>query len=365
ALASGGQYFLADDVETLTVALLQILANINDRSLSFSAPSVSVNTFNRTQNLNDVYMTMFGARSRAHWPGNLKKYKITNFTTVVAGVPVITPTITDVNGVPAVDPSTGFFYDTARSYWTAGGADGNDVLLGGAANALPIPAQRNLYTYNGSDNTLSAAANAITPSNSGAFQNSDFGLTGATGEPTMDDVIRWMRGEDVRDEDNNAATTVRNAMGDPLHSQPAAIVYGGTAQNPDVVVYTATNDGYLHAVDGATGQEIWSFVPKDLLANMTRLYFNPSAKYKQYGIDGNIVPIVKDENNNGIVDGNDFVYIVFGRRRGGDNYMAIDVTNKNAPELLWDVTLPAAGQSWSTPVVARMDINTGALNADK
>jgi len=78
ALASGGQYFLADDVESLTRTLLAIIADINDKSLSFSAPAVSVNTFNRTQNLNDVYMTMFGAKAKAHWPGNLKKYKITN-----------------------------------------------------------------------------------------------------------------------------------------------------------------------------------------------------------------------------------------------------------------------------------------------
>jgi type IV pilus assembly protein PilY1 len=365
ATVAGGQYFLADDVETLTVALLQILANINDRSVSFSAPSVSVNTFNRTQNLNDVYMTLFGARSHVHWPGNLKKYKITNFTTVgPGGETILVPTITDVNGNPAVDPATGFFYDTARSFWTAG-ADGNNVELGGAAHALPIPTSRNLYTNNGADDTLSAASNAITPSNAAAFQLADFGLSGATGEPTMDEVIRWMRGEDVRDEDGNPLTTVRNAMGDPLHSQPAAIIYGGTAANPDVVVYTATNDGYLHAVNGATGEELWSFVPKDLLPNMTRLYFDASANYKQYGIDGNIVPVVKDENNNGIVDGADFVYIIFGKRRGGSDYIAIDVTNKNAPELLWNVTVTDAGQSWSTPVVARMDINVGGLNADK
>ena len=36
ALNSGGQYFLADDVESLTKTLLSIIANINDRSLSFS-----------------------------------------------------------------------------------------------------------------------------------------------------------------------------------------------------------------------------------------------------------------------------------------------------------------------------------------
>ncbi len=254
--------------------------------------------------------------------------------------------------------------DTTKGYWTTGGADGNDVRLGGAARQLPHPARRNLYTNNG-DTSLSATSNQITPANAGAFTNADFGLTGATGEPTVDEIIRWSRGEDLLDEDNDPATSIRYAMGNPLHSQPAALVYGGTEAHPEVVVYTATNDGYLHAVDGNTGTELWSFVPKELLSNFTRLYFDPDARYQQYGIDGNVVPIVKDINGNGIVDGADFVYIVFGLRRGGNSYYALDVTNKNAPQLMWHVSYPEMGESWSTPVIARMDINVGGLNADK
>jgi len=349
---SGGEYFLADDVESLTKTLLSIIANINERSLSFSAPAVSVNTFNRTQNLNDLYLTMFGARARAHWPGNLKKYKIVNRV------------ITDANDISAVDPMTGFFYDTAKSYWTGAGADGNDVRLGGAARQLPDPTLRNLYTNNGAA-SLSATSNRITPANAGAFTNADFGLSGASGEPTKDEIIRWARGEDVRDEDNNIATDIRYAMGDPLHSQPAAIVYGGTPANPDVVVYTATNDGYLHAIRGDTGEELWSFVPKELLPNFTRLYFDPNSRYKQYGLDGDVVPVVKDSNNNGIVDGSDFVYLIVGMRRGGGSYYALDVTNKTAPTLKWKVDYAEMGESWSAPVVAKIDINTGGLNADK
>ena len=95
------------------------------------------------------------------------------------------------------------------------------------------------------------------------------------------------------------------------------------------MIYTATNDGYLHAIDGDTGTELWSFVPKQVLGNMTRLFFDPSSKYKQYGLDGNVVPIVKDANKNGIVDGADFVVLIFGMRRGGSTYFALDVTNKN------------------------------------
>ncbi|MDA0994565.1 MAG: PilC/PilY family type IV pilus protein [Proteobacteria bacterium] len=370
---SGGEYFQANDVQSLTKTLLSIIANINDKSLSFSAPAVSVNTFNRTQNLNDMFLTMFGAKSRAHWPGNLKKYRITNRIVVDGlGNPIldangkiqIDPTITDVNGNDAVDPMTGFFYDSSKSYWTVGAADGNDVKFGGAAKRLPNPSIRNLYTSKNGNN-LTAAANLLTPSNAGAFTTADFGLSGATGEPTIDEIIRWARGEDILDEDNNPATTVRYAMGDPLHAQPAAIVYGGTPTNPDIVVYTATNDGYLHATNGSTGDELWSFVPKEMLSNFTRLYFDPASKYKQYGLDGNVVPVVKDANNNGIVDGADFVYLIFGMRRGGTTYYALDVTNKNSPQLLWQVSYPEMGESWSTPVVTRMDINTSGTNVEK
>jgi type IV pilus assembly protein PilY1 len=355
AADSGGDYYTADDVESLTKTLLSIIAEINDRSLSFSAPAVSVNTFNRTQNLNDIYITTFGAKSKAHWPGNLKKYRIADRKVV------------DANGNDAVDPATGFFVTSARSYWTTGAPDGNDVLLGGAAQQLPTPAVRNLYTNNTTSGDLTAAANHIATSNASSFQDSDFGLSGATGEPTMDEIIRWARGEDVRDEDSNATTTVRKAMGDPLHSQPAAVVYGGTETNPEVVVYTATNDGYLHAFDGATGDELWAFVPKELLDNMTRLYFDPNSKYKQYGIDGNVIPVVKDVDFDGVIESadGDFVQLIFGMRRGGNSYYSLDVTDKNSPILLWSKINAGFGESWSTPIVSRMDINSVSQNNDK
>ncbi|NIA27449.1 MAG: hypothetical protein GWP02_05275 [Desulfobulbaceae bacterium] len=364
---SGGSYFLANDVESLTKTLLSIIANINDLSLSFSAPAVSVNTFNRTQNLNDMYITAFGVKARAHWPGNLKKYSIsTTYFVDANGNDVFDTRIVDVNGADAVDPATGFFSTTAKSYWTTGAADGNDVRKGGAAQQIPDPLVRDLYTNNGGSD-LTAGANAVTPSNTAAFTQADFGLTGATGEPTIEELIRWARGEDLLDEDSNPSTTVRKVMGDPLHSQPAAVVYGGTEQNPDVVVFTATNDGYLHAISGATGIELWSFIPKELLSNLKRLYFDPRSKYKQYGLDGNVVPIVKDVDNDGIVEAadGDFVQLIFGMRRGGNSFYSLDVTNKNSPKLLWRTNLAEFGESWSSPVVARMDIASVSQNVDK
>ena len=354
ATLGGGDYFLADDVESLTIALLEIVNNITDRSLSFAAPAVAVNTFNRTQNLNDLYMTTFAAREKYHWPGNLKKYEI------------VDGEIVDRNGDPAVNPNDGLFYDSAASFWSSG-IDGSDVNEGGALENLPDPALRKLYTNQTVNNDLTAAANAITPSNADTFSLADLGLTGAPDEPSKDDLIRWALGEDVQDEDLNPLTTSRKAMGDPLHSQPAAVVYGGDAANPEVVVYTATNDGYVHAIDASDGSELWAFIPKEHLPKLPSLYLNADASFKTYGVDGDIVPLIADRDRDGTVEpaDGDFVYIMFGMRRGGNSYYMLDVTNRNKPIVKWRVSAAEFGQTWSRPTVARVNIDHTGLNDDK
>lgn len=346
---TNGKFFVATDPENLATSLLSIFDEIQEQSLTFTTPVVAVNAFNRTQNLNDLYMSVFQSTNRAHWPGNIKKYKI------------VDAEITDVDGNAVIDPLTGFFDDDAKSFWTVGAADGGKVTAGGAANVLPDPATRKLYTNNtvGSEIDLTAGINALTESNDTAFVTADFGLTGAAGEPTIAEMIRWANGEDVQD--GIPAITIRNEMGDPLHSQPAAIDYG-TGGTSDVVVYSATNDGYLHAIDSDTGVELWSFVPKELLDNFARLFNNPTERYKQYGIDGDITPIVSDNNGNGEIDvlDGDFVYIVFGLRRGGNSYYALDVTDRTSPILKWNVSHPGFGQSWSAPVITR--VNTTSID---
>jgi type IV pilus assembly protein PilY1 len=195
------------------------------------------------------------------------------------------------------------------------------------------------------------------------YSLADFGFASAT--TTVNEVIRWMRGEDITDVDNDPATTVRNAMGDPLHSRPAAVVYGGTPSDPDAVIFAATNDGYLHAVDARTGRELWAYVPKELLPNMARLYEDPEMAYKLYGIDGDIVPVVRDVDRDGTIEplDGDFVIIMFGMRRGGNTYRALNVTDKDNPVLLWERVLDEGGQSWSAPVVTRLDIPGTVQNA--
>jgi type IV pilus assembly protein PilY1 len=271
--------------------------------------------------------------------------------------------IKDVNDNDAVDPDTGFFANSAKNYWSRDTKpDGADVYKGGSANVMPTPGLRQLYTNN-SIGDLTTPTNQLSVGNLLSFDPLDFGLTGTTGEPSMTNLIDWARGVDVKDVDNDPDTLTRYSMGDTLHSQPAAVVYGETNDKPDIVLYAATNDGYLHAIDASTGEEIWSFVPKELLPNLTDLYYNQNVDYKNYGIDGDIVPIVADFDQDGEIDqGTDFVYLVFGMRRGGDNYYLLDVTDRSKPRLKWIKTFPQMGQSWSSPIVAKVNID-GVNNA--
>ena len=343
---SGGEYYLASDVASLTAALTDIVTNIFDRDISFTAPAVAVNAFNRTQHLNDLYVSVFRATDHVHWPGNMKKYTITE------------DTITDANENPAVDPDTGFFADGSQNFWSRDTKpDGADVNRGGAANALPDPMSRRLYT-NITTGDLAVGTNAVSVANIDAFDPADFGLAGAAGEPGLETLIEWVRGVDIKDEDNDPLTFRRYAMGDTLHSQPAAVVYGAADGSQEIVVFAGTNDGYLHAVDASSGEEMWSFIPRELLPNLADLYYNENVDYKNYGIDGDIVPIIYDKHDDGvIVPGEDFVYLVFGMRRGGDNYYLLDVTDRQSPKLKWIRTFPEMGQSWSAPAVAKIKID--------
>ena len=354
AARGGGVYFTANDTATLSTALTNIVTSILDTQTTFTAPAVSVNSFNRTRNLNDLFITVFQATGDVHWPGNLKKYTLSG------------ESIVDADGNPAVDPATGFFADGARSHWSPQ-ADGAEVVKGGAANQIPPSSSRKLYTFLGNaPGAIIAPGNNMAKSNAG-ITTAMLGL-GNPGDPSRDNVLDFARGIDVTDEDQDGDTTeARNTMGDPLHSKPVSVIYGPTLQ--DATVYFATNDGYLHAIDPNTGAEKWAFIPPDFIGNMVDLYINDSSPNKLYGIDGNL-RVQTFANNDGVIDQNagEQVILFFGLRRGGQYYYALDVTNPDQPQLLWRLdgsTLPDVGQTWADPVPTRINVAGSSQDNDK
>lgn len=362
AIRGGGRYYTANDTAELSTAFEGIIAEILDINTTFSSPTVSVNAFNRTQNLNDIYVSVFRPRLTALWPGNLKKYQINPES----------GEIEDAAGEEAVDPDTGFFKDSARSYWSPD-VDGAQAAAGGAASQLPSPEDRKMYTYySGSSSTaLTNTANVFKTTNTAL---TDTLLNTATSGITLADTINWLRGQDVFDVDSDGDTAeARLRMGDPLHARPATVIYGGTASSPDAsdaVVFAASNEGILQSIDVTTGEELWSFVPDTTWGSIYRALDQNSTTSKLSTLDGNVSVLRIDNNFNGVIEASDGdkVYIFFGQRRGGSNYFALDVTNKTAPIFLWKRTasdLAGLGQTWSTPQVTRVNVNGATQNAGK
>jgi len=366
AQRGGGQFYEAQDAQSLEEILTEVLRQVLNENASFTSPAVAVNAFNRTQNLNELYMSLFRPALKYRWYGNVKKYRIEQDGDII-----------DDLGNPAVNPATGFFRDTARSIWSSG-IDGADITMGGAAEHIDYSG-RNVYsnltgisnvTLTGSSNFLSAVK---------SFPDADarakLGL-GPLDSISASDLVDWAYGKDVGDVDGDTIENEsRQDMGDPLHGKPGVVIYGVNGSTDaerlnDAAVFVTTNDGFLHAFDPVSGDELWSFIPDNLLSRMRKLYYSTvtaaatKPEDREYGLDGTLRIIRVDNNRNGIIetadeDGKrDRVYLVVGQRRGGSWYYSLDVSTKTAPKLMWAIDLSSygGGQSWSTPQPARVKI---------
>jgi type IV pilus assembly protein PilY1 len=367
ATRGGGKAFQANDLNDLTTVLDKITNEITKDAASFAAPTVGVNAFNRTRNLDELYVSMFQPSATYHWPGNIKKYKLYNGALYGkdSAQPNANPVV--LSATPAVNPATGLFRDSSMELWSAT-LDGSNVQEGGAAAKLPDPATRLLYTYLDANKQPSAPVNVtgagyLIDAANASVSDALLG-TGVTGGPSRTQLIDWLHGIDVQDEDgdNDVTDARKKVMGDPLHAQPAVVVYGGTAlanNANDAVLYTVTNDGFLHAFDVVDGHELWAFIPEEMLGDQVGLYNDDNVTTRHYGLDGDVRVEKFDINSNGVVDGSDRVLIYFGMGRGGNQYYALDVTNKTQPKFAWSIgssVLTGVGQTWSPPVMAHVHI---------
>jgi type IV pilus assembly protein PilY1 len=405
AKQGGGSWRFASSQSDISTALSQIFGEIKAVNSTFASASLPVNTTNRAQNKNQVFIPMFRPDPAAKplWMGNLKQYQmIVSGTDIVLGDGATPP-------IPAVNPTTGFPTDCATSFWTTDSGsywsnvpetpspagqcpstsfnsfsdapDGPFVEKGGAAevirkgnnpattNTTPTWAvNRTIYTQSGT---------ALT-----AFNATSTGLT-ATG------LVPFILGQDVNDENTNCPagaaathtcyTEVRPSLhGDSVHSRPLPIDYGGTT---GVTVYYGSNDGTLRAVDSTNGQERWAFIAPEFNSRLQRLKDNsPKIIYPNQAAGITPTPIAKDyffDGSLGIYQNadNSKVWIYPSMRRGGRMIYALDVTNPATPVYKWKIGCPnladdinctagmaAIGQTWSKPSVVSSILGyTGAV----
>jgi type IV pilus assembly protein PilY1 len=114
----------------------------------------------------------------------------------------------------------------------------------------------------------------------------------------------------------------------------------------------------LHAFDDATGQELWGFIPPCLLGRLSELHTETPGIF----VDGSPKAYVSYDSDGVTVNK---AILIFGLRRGGEYYYALDVTNPTVPKYLWRIyknkgnRFMEVGQTWSTPVIGKVAYGTG------
>lgn len=394
----GKYHFEASSPEGLAQALMDALSAILEKTNSFSAPVVPVT---RTTSGNRLYMAFFAPKASSNfWEGNVVKLGLDADLNIV-----------DKNGNSATFPNGAINFDV-EPYWAT-----IDWATPGKTNYISNSA-RNIYTYLGASRNLTDAANH--------FKDNNAGLSAARlGNPanTRENIINYVRGADVF---GAVPTNNRKLItGDVLHSEPlvhqyihstgtlTVIVTSGTftpgekvrgskgslasivsttastltynnLQVPFIageiltgltsgakatvsnisdltMVYFGANDGMLHAVRDSNGTEAWGFIPPNQLARLKLMVESTS---HQYYVDASPKTYLHDVNGNGFIDlaDGDKVILVSGERKGSEGYFALDVTNPEAPVLLWrinrtndlayaapDQVISQLGESWSVP----------------
>jgi Tfp pilus tip-associated adhesin PilY1 len=302
------------------------------------------------------------------WEGQLRAYDMTGVS-FVAGTSselqtIATSNLNDVTGRDLI-PGAGI-------YWDAG------ALLN-ARN----PDSRTIYTALRANGTVT---NPLVRTN---FVRTNLGNVSTAGS------LAWFL-KDVNNDNAGLVDFVRGTnrywkLGDINHSTPVVVgppaedsAYMGagyaefkTAYSSRAkVIYVGANDGMLHCFDAATGEELWGFIPYNLLPKLRNMYAVDAANNARYYThdvycDGS--PAVADIQISGVWK----TVLVTGQGPGsgsilgGGNiagainyYWALDITDPTNPQPLWEIThtyksgnktYPSMGETWSTPAIGKVN----------
>ena len=378
----GGKYFESDNFEELKVAFSKILDEIMAVNGVFASASLPVSVNTQGTYLNQVFVGMFRPQpdKTPRWMGNLKQYK---FKASQSGGSYELKLV-GADDSSAINTSTGFITQCARSFWSPTTKPATDYWnypgsTLGTCTPLDVTGQSDFPDGDVVEKGAAGyrlrlggttAANRVVKTCTGS-------CTTMTDFSKDTDLNKWIRGQDIKDENGNSNTTeIRPSVhGDVVHSRPVAVDYGGTT---GVVVFYGTNDGMLRAINGnqtgtGAGNELWAFVAPEQVSRLTRIYdntplidfpsLNDTAKQKPYFFDG---PVTAHKDGS-------TVWIFATQRRGGRMVYAFDVSTPASPTLKWRIgctgstddsctstDFTSIGQTWSSPRAIRTQAVTAS-----
>jgi type IV pilus assembly protein PilY1 len=378
-----GYAFLATNATELADSLKAIakyIAALKKESTAYVAPVVPISQYTGYESENRLYLGMFKPGERSLWKGNIKKFGIA--TENSGGIQI--GDVLDSNGELAMNelneircdkdyPAPGT--ECRTSYWSSL-ADGGEVEKGGIGEVLlNRTSARNIYTYLGNPD-LTHSSNAFTLANTGVTPLS-LGLD--PGDTTgRENIINFIHGLDAYDWNGDCGlpgppdptkskdpfedipdgiTNVKRCwiLGSFVHSRPLVIHYGTTSGSPSVI-FAGANDGMFHAFDNVTGEELWAFIPPNLLPKLKNL----NGTLIEFFVDGSPKTYLERDGSGNLTK----AIIIFGQRRGGNRYIALDVTDRYSPRFLYEIgpSTPGfaqLGQTWSSPRIAKIKNGSG------
>ncbi len=302
------------------------------------------------------------------WQGQLRAYDVT-------GVSFVAGTVSELRTITSsdLDEATGrTLVSGADIFWDAGellNARGHD--------------DRTIYT---AIRTGGVATNSLVRQN---FIRTNLGNVSTAGS------LAWCL-QDVNGDNAGLVDFVRGRdrdwkLGDINHSTPVVVgppsedsTYMGagyeafktTYASRRKVVYVGANDGMVHCFDIATGEELWGFIPYNLLRKLKNMYAVDTLNNRRYyahdiycdgtaavadvQIAGAWRTVLVTGQGPGIGS-----TLGAGNVAGAVNYYwAIDITDPENPMPLWEIshtyrsgsrTYPTMGETWSTPAIGKVN----------
>ena len=356
ATESGGAYIVAYNKEQL-VAAFYSAALMMSKSISFTAPVVSVDAVNKIQSGDELYMGLFLPIDSSYWVGNVKKFKLGDGSTDRPKRFMIY----DGANNEAIS-STGAFLDDTAAFW-GDDNDANDhnhqtsaeIKEDGVGEVLLEDVQ-SFFTAGATTPSAFWSRPIYTYKNGGMVKFDRTHITAAdlavADDATRDKLINFTHGYTY---DAVALTgaplAVRDwILGPIIHSQPVVVDYFNTAVATLPVVkrliVVGSNEGMFHVFDDTTGRELLAFIPADILPKLKTVQ-STIGLYDT--VDGLITLYRRAKNPK---------YLIFGERRGGASFWNLDVSNMDPTQwtVAWNYTNAEIRQSWSQVTVASLPV---------
>jgi type IV pilus assembly protein PilY1 len=335
AVDGQGKYFSAKNPTSLAQSLKAALNSISEKLGSGSAAATS--TLKPIAGDDDIFIAQYRS---AVWTGDLLAFKIN----LVDG----TVQETQVNAAGDTVSAARWSAAAQLDAKVAAGSARRIVYRSGAA--LKDFSFANLRT-DGLD-ALFANACGKSPALS---QCADLLQADKDIANNGDNLVNWLRGAKfaVFRDRKSALGDIGNAapvyVGVPafLYTEHNYAVFKSQKASRRKVVYAAANDGMLHAFDAATGDELWAFIPREVMPRLYRLADSDYASRHLYTVDGS--PVVGDI----YVGGAWKTILVGGLGAGGQAYYALDITDPDNPKPLWEFTDAALGLTFGNPVITK------------